>query len=63
MRRISFLLSYGTPSVVGVSVWGMGMLLSVIVGCRLYSSVWGVMSLSVDFEGETFILFECVPVC
>jgi len=33
-------------------------LLSVIVGCRLYSLAWGVISASVDLEGETFILFE-----
>ena len=34
------------------------MLLSVMVGCRLYSVTWGVISVSVDLEGETFILFE-----
>ena len=34
------------------------MLLSVIFGCRLYSSAWSVISVSLDFEGETFILFE-----
>ena len=34
------------------------MLLSVIVGCRLYSLASGVISVSVDLEGETFILFE-----
>ena len=26
--------------------------------CGLYSSAWGVISVSVDFEGEIFILFE-----
>ena len=34
------------------------MLLSVIAGCRLYSSAWGVISVSVDLEGETFSLIE-----
>ena len=42
-------LSYVTQSVVAVSVKVMSMLLSVIVG---------VIRVSVDFEGETFILFE-----
>ena len=54
----SHFLSYVTPSVVGVSVWGMGTLLSIIVGCRLYSSAWGVIGVSVNLEGETLILFE-----
>ena len=36
------------------------MLLGVIVGCRLYSSAWGVIWVSIDFKGETLILFECV---
>ena len=34
------------------------MLLSVIVGCRLYSPAWGVNSVRVDLEGENFILFQ-----
>ena len=51
-------LTYVTPIGVGVSVLGMGMLLSVIVGCRLYSSAWGVIRVNLDFVGEIFILFE-----
>ena len=35
------------------------MLVSVSMGRKLYSAAWGVIScVSVDFEEETFILFE-----
>ena len=52
------LLSYFTPSVVAVLVKSIGVLLSIIVVCYLYSLVRGVIRVSLDFELETFILFE-----
>ena len=43
----SIFLSCVTRSFVGVSVEGVGMLLNVIVVCRLYSLAWGVIRMSV----------------
>ena len=37
---------------------GVGYGYAVEFYCRLYSSAWGVIRVSVDFEGEIFILFE-----
>ena len=50
--------SYVTLSVVSVPVWGLGILLSINACCRLYSSAFGVIRVSVVFEEETLILFE-----
>ena len=50
-------LSYVTPRIVGVLVYGIGVLLSVMVGCVVYSWDQGVMSVSVDLDVETLSRF------
>ena len=40
----------------------MGLLLSVVVGFLLYLWDQGMTGVSVDFEGETFFLFERISV-
>ena len=61
----SILLSYVTPISVAASVYGASVLLSVIVGFRLYLSSWGVIRVSVDLAGATFFCLseDTIPVC
>ncbi len=50
-------LSNVTPRMVGVLVYGMGVLFSVTSGCAVYSLLCGVISVRDDLFVETFILF------
>ena len=49
-------LSKVSPRIVGVGVCGIGVLLSLTMGCMLYSLFQGVIRVSVDLVGETLSL-------